>query len=183
MSDSFFPITSTTAPTGTISPTRDSVFAVTTQQTGADTTNETQRKTLEILPDMVAYEFGIVNVAASLNDSQLYRMIAGSTPQANQIPVVPPARGSVVGLGFRATENKTAGTASFSVFIGNAETTALVQWSTGTNKNQILFAQGTYGFSAGAELSVRMTTNGAFTPTTADVEVILYVLLDRNTTV
>ena len=112
--------------------------------------------------------FGEDNLAASLTDSQLYRNIQGVTAQS---PLVVDRTGSIIGIAVASTEARTAGTATFEVFkngTGIGLTTTLD--ATDTQYNTATQAGGVDTFVAGDRLDVRVTTDGTWAPTTADVE-------------
>lgn len=113
--------------------------------------------------------FGEDNLAASLTDSQLYRTIQGVQLQ---IPTVTTHAGSIIGISVASSEARTAGTATFEVFkngIGTGLTTVLD--ATDTQYAFGVQAEGVDTFAAGDRIDVRVTTDGSWAPTTADVEV------------
>lgn len=117
------------------------------------------------------YEFGFLNLAASVSALQGTRDVAGvqSTISARM-----PYAGSIIGLGFESNAAKTAGTASFVPYVeGNAQQTSLV-WSVANSGDVVTFPPGTYVFDAGDRVDPRVTTSG-FAPTTADVLVTIFV--------
>lgn len=146
-------------------------------QSSGGTSQAPQPTSVEIVKSIVDTTFSLVNVAASLPSSQMYRVLAASgVTQATQLSVVTAYRGSILALALSATENKTGGTATFQVFInGVAVSGATLTWVDSTSSNQVSFRAGTYPFSAGDKIDVRITTSAGFTPTTADVEVMLYL--------
>lgn len=115
--------------------------------------------------------FGEDNLAASLTDSQLYRNIQGVEAQ---IPVVMVRPGSIIGISVASSEARTAGTATFEVFkdgTGTGLTTVLN--ATDTQYASTTQAESLDTFVAGARLDARVTTDGSWAPTTADVEVVI----------
>ena len=119
-------------------------------------------------PTSVLAGFGENDLAASLTDSQLYRNVQGTQLQ---IPIVVAHAGDVVGITVASSEARTAGTATFEVFIdgtGTGLTTVLngtdTQYASNTQ------APGSDSFVADNRLDVRVTTDGSWAPTTADVE-------------
>ena len=124
---------------------------------------------------VIPYSFGVLNLAASLTNSQLYRSIPGSTATMAQIGAPAIYRGSIVGLSCRGNGSVPAGQAAFSGWIAGAATGASIGWVSGTGI-YASFVAGAYPFNAGQELDVRVTTDGAFAPAgSLDVEVILYL--------
>lgn len=124
---------------------------------------------------IVDTSFGLANVSASLTNSKLYRTIAGATVVAAQMPMVTAYRGSVIAMSLSASENKTAGSAVFTAFVNDVATEASITWVDGTAKNQTSFRAGKYPFAVGDSIDVRVTTTSGYTPTTADVEILLYI--------
>jgi hypothetical protein len=122
--------------------------------------------------------FGEDNLAASLTNSQLYRVVQGVQ---SQIPVVASHDGSIVGLSVASSEARTAGTATFEVYLdGVATGLQAVLDATDTQ-----YAYGVQGgtadlFVAGARIDVRVTTDGSWTPTTADVEATVIIADDAS---
>jgi hypothetical protein len=151
------------------------------QLAGGSQQSAAAQQITEIPQGIVPVEFGIVNVAASLAASQLYRVIPGSSVVAAQIGVLLPFRGSVVAMTLLGTENKTAGEATFVVYLDGAATSAELDWATGGPSDSATFAPGDIAFDRGEVLDIRLTTDGAFTPTTADVEVIAYLAQTQST--
>lgn len=120
--------------------------------------------------------FGEDNLAASLTDSQLYRQVQNVQTQT---PVTAAYNGELVGLSVASSEARTAGTATFEVFI-NGTGTGLTTVLDATDTQYAFAVQvaGSDSFSAGDRLDVRVTTDGSWTPTTADVEVTIFVTSD-----
>lgn len=130
---------------------------------------------VELPRGLVTGEFSLADLPASLTDSKLYRVVAGPAGVTTaQIPIRPAFRGSVVGLALQSTEAKTAGTARFEAFVKGSEGAFLV-WETGTLHGVSTFPAGTYPFAVGDDIDVRVTTTASFTPTSADVEVVVYL--------
>lgn len=130
---------------------------------------------------IIPVEFGIVNVTASLSASRLYRMNPGSTSQANQVGVTMPYRGSVAAISFTSNAAKSAGTCSFTVYIDGAATTATATWTTGDTEGYANISSDIASFTAGQIVDVRVTTDGSMSPTTNDVIVTLFLLLNPQT--
>lgn len=117
--------------------------------------------------------FGEDNLAASLTDSQLYRNVQGVEAQ---IPVVMDRAGDILGIAVASSEARTGGTATFEVY-KNGVATGLTVTLDGTNTqyNSATQAAGTDSYVAGDRLDVRVTTDGTWAPTTADVEAVIIV--------
>lgn len=115
--------------------------------------------------------FGEDNLAASLTNSQLYRNVQGIEAQ---LPVVMPRAGSIIGLSIASSEARTAGTATFEVYKNGAATglTAVLD-GTDTQYAYAVQAASLDTFVAGDRLDVRVTTDGTWAPTTADVEAVI----------
>ena len=117
--------------------------------------------------------FGEDNLAASLTDSQLYRNVQGV---ALQVPVVVSHSGDIIGVTVASSEARTAGTATFEVF-KNGTGTGLSVVLDGTDTQYAAAAQATGldTFASGDRLDVRVTTDGSWAPTTADVEASIVI--------
>lgn len=100
--------------------------------------------------------------------------LSGGTPQSTAAGYVVPFRGSIVAMTLWSTAAKSAGDATFKVYREGVATTATLSWTTGAAKRHQSFQLGQHVFNAGDALDVRFTTSG-FTPTTADIEVFLYL--------
>jgi hypothetical protein len=125
-------------------------------------------------------QFGYQNLAASLAASQAYRTIPGVTTTSVQQGVQMLYRGSVVAIALRANAAKTAGSAVFAVYLAAQPSGAQLSWTTGQSLMYTTFTPGTYPFTGGEELDVRVTTDVSFLPTTVDLEVIVYVTFDAE---
>jgi hypothetical protein len=131
---------------------------------------------------VIAVKFGVINLGASQSAALLYTDTPGSTIQANQVGLVVPFRGSLAAISFKASANKTAGTATFRPYVGGAASSLFVDWVTGADKGYKAIAQSSAIFEAGSEVDVRVTTDGSFTPTTVDVQITLFIVLNPTTT-
>ncbi len=144
------------------------------------TTQDTAEKNIGIIVSILSFVFGTQNLAASLNESQLYSVVPDTAYLAIQQGVVMPFRGSVVGLSFKSNAAISTGSATFRVYREATYTDAALEWTSGSD-GYVSFPQAVYGFSAGDELDVRVTTSSAYTPTTNDVTIQLFVVLDTST--
>ena len=114
------------------------------------------------------------NLAASLTDDQLERY--DGTASGHQESIVVPYAGSAVAISVASNEARSAGTATFEVFINDVASglTAVLdatdtQYAFGTQ------AVGTDALAAGDRVDVHVTTDGTWAPTTADVEATIFV--------
>lgn len=80
-----------------------------------------------------------------------------------------------------ANAAKTAGTATFIVYINGAATTADLEWTTGETHDLATFLAGEHPFDRGDTVDIRVTTDGSFAPTTVDAEVIAYLAQTQST--
>ena len=122
---------------------------------------------------IMAIEFSIVNIAANLTASQMYRILGGSGgAQATQIGFAAPFKGSIVGLTIISTAAKSGGSFVATAYRNGVASSATLTWGSTTSLTRT-FQPGTVPFAAGDVLDVRATTNGSYTPTTADIEINL----------
>lgn len=136
------------------------------------------QQTVSLPKGILPIEFSLVDVGGTVTDSQLYRILGGSGGAiAVQLSYTVPFRGSIVAMSLAATTAKTAGTASFAAFRQGVDTGASLVWATSADSGFQGFQVGQYPFAAGDPLDIRVTT-ASFTPTTADVEVFLYLAQD-----
>src|SRR3990172_5718264 len=148
-----------------------------TAAVGADPLETARQISVVTQPGIVALPFVYDNVATGLSSAQMNRFV-GSVPVA--VPVLMPFRGSVAALVLEANAAKSAGTCSFTVAVdGVPVSDATLAWLTGDTAYQA-YTGASYGFSAGSELDVRITTDGSFAPITVDIEVTLYVIANPN---
>jgi hypothetical protein len=124
---------------------------------------------------IVTYQFGFQNLGASASATQLYRALPGAAVTLAQISVHPLFRGSIVGMELNANAAKTAGTATFEAYVDGAASGASISWSSGPAYAFGSFSPGSFEFGAGSAVDVRVTTSSTFLPTTADLELILYI--------
>lgn len=123
--------------------------------------------------------FGEDNLAANLTNSQLYRNTQGVE---TQIPTVTTHSGDIVGIAVASSEARSAGTATFEVF-KNGTGTGLTTVLDGTDTQYASASQalGLDTFVAGNQLDIRVTTDGSWAPTTAEVEAV--IVIESNSTV
>ena len=127
---------------------------------------------LQLPAGLIPIYFGYSNLTGTTTDTKLYRTIGGATVVAAQIGVVVPFNGSIVAISVVSNEARTAGAPVFTSRV--AGTNALsVTWSSGTSAYAVA-GPSDHPVLAGNEIDVRVTTSG-FTPTTADVEVAVFL--------
>lgn len=124
---------------------------------------------------LVPLVFGQDALAASQSNVQLPVAI-GEGSQA-VTGYIAPFSGQVIGLSYLTSAAATTGTLTIGATVGgteNADTTVTV--TTGTNGYKRV-PRGKMPFAAGAELGAEITTDGTWDATTADLSVVLWVLL------
>jgi hypothetical protein len=117
--------------------------------------------------------FGYVNLAASQTALQGYMVIPGASFVGVQDDEQMIYAGSVLAIAFRATTQKSTGSASFGIAVGGSVEESLA-WSSGQRRGSTTYGPGEVEFAAGDDVGVRATTDSAFAPTTVDVVVRLY---------
>lgn len=112
------------------------------------------------------------NVSISQTDVLLTKD-DGATFTGKWIPI---RAGSLTGVNVKTNDARTAGTLTVAVF-KNASTTGLTAVLDGTNtiSKATTQAKDTDTFVAGDELDIRITTDGSWAPTTADIRASLEV--------
>lgn len=118
------------------------------------------------------------NVAASQTDVQLNIQEVASAAALLVQGISMPWAGSVVGISVDLSSAATAGQLTVGVTNGGTEAAATTQTITTQTAKTAVFQQGTVTFVAGDKLGVEITTNAGWDATTADLAVIVYVLLD-----
>jgi len=118
------------------------------------------------------------NVAASQTDVQLNIQEVASAAALLVQGISMPWAGSVVGISVDLSSAATAGQLTVGVTNGGTEATATTQTITTQTAKTAVFPQGSVTFVAGDKLGVEITTNGTWDATTADLAVVVYVLLD-----
>jgi len=146
-----------------------------TQPGGATPTGGiTEQRLAELPSGIVPYTFGLDNVAASLAASRLYRAFPGAAATFAQVGILPPFRGSIVGMQLHANTPKTGGTATLEAYVAGVASGALLAWDN-IQRQVSTFAEGLFIFEAEAEVDVRITTSAGFLPITVDLELILLI--------
>lgn len=117
-------------------------------------------------------------VAASQTDAQLNIVEVASAAALAIDGLTMPWAGSVVGISVDLSAAATAGQLTVGVTIGGTEKAATTQTITTAQAARAVFQQEAVRFNAGDKLGVEITTNAGWDATTADLAVIVYVLLD-----
>jgi hypothetical protein len=127
-------------------------------------------------------QFSIVDLAASLTASKLYRAVAGSSVVGRQVPHRAVFRGYIAGMSLSADASKSAGVATFEPYVEDVAQgmDAQLAWTTGVDGQVATFEANKFGFSSDDRVDVRVTTDGSFTPTTVDVLVDLYLVASNE---
>lgn len=132
------------------------------------------RERIRITHPAVAFAFQQTDVAASQSAVAMDVLgLAGNTEYTM------PYSGSVVAVSIASNAARTGGTATVDVTI-NGTVTGLQAALDGTNTQYHYASQGPDAdrFSAGDRLGVKITTDGSWAPTTADVVVVVVVEFD-----
>ena len=117
-------------------------------------------------------------VAASQTDAQLNLIeVTGGMALAVQGLSLPWA-GAVVGISVDTTLAATAGSLAVGVTLDGTEQATTTQTLTTGVAASAVFPQSAVPFTAGQKLGVEITTNAAWDAVTADLAVVVYVLLD-----
>ena len=124
--------------------------------------------------------FGVVDLAGTVTASQLRMVTAGAVTQSDVVGLVIPFRGSLAAISLRSNTNKTTGTAVFTPYVDGVVSSLALTWVDGTSKAYKAIPQSSAIFNAGAEVDIRVTTVG-FAPTTADIQVTVFVVLNPQT--
>lgn len=117
-------------------------------------------------------------VAASQTDAQLNIVEVASAAALAIDGLSMPWAGRVVGLSVNLSAAATAGQLTVGVTLDGTEQTASTQTITTAAAATAVIPQNSIPFAAGAKLGVEITTNAGWDATTADLAVIVYVLLD-----
>lgn len=121
---------------------------------------------------VIACQFAFVDLAASQTALQATRNIGGTNAV---IGLRAPYPGSVVGLAFESNAVKSGGTATFVTYIAGVAQSASLGWSVANSGDVATFSPGIYPFNRGDLIDVRVTTTSAFAPSTADVDIMVYI--------
>lgn len=126
---------------------------------------------------LVPLHFAQVDLAVSQTDVQLKVAEAGAT--ANDVEGVPmPCDGEVVGISMELSTAATAGSLTVGPTIDGTEVADLTQtYAAAGQSKDALVPRGTARFVKGARIGAEITTNGTFAPITADLFVVVWVML------
>jgi len=128
----------------------------------------------------VAIPFGVANLDSSLTNGT---MTIGGTAAQN-VEIVVPFAGSLVGIGVKGNAAATAGTAAFTAVVDGTRYSSLAATVTtaaaNTQKATATRDVGEIKFSAGATVAVQAVTSTTFAPTTVEYDAILYIQLDND---
>jgi len=118
------------------------------------------------------------NVAASQTDVQLNIQEVASAAALLIDGLSMPWAGSVVGLSVNLSSAASAGQLTVGVTLDGTEQAASTQTITTASAASAVIPQGSIRFVSGAKLGVEITTNAGWDATSADLAVVVYVLLD-----
>ncbi len=130
------------------------------------------------VPKSLAGTWTEVNTAASQTDGNMDRVVSSILPagasQVNSIRM--PFAGSVRGISVSLSAARSADTLTVTAFVNGASVgfTCLID-GTNTQRNQCSQATGLDTFVAGDTLEAKYSTGASFAPTTAEIEVELWV--------
>ena len=118
------------------------------------------------------------NVAASQTDVQLNIQEVASAAALLIDGLTMPWAGSVVGISVNLSAAATAGQLTAGASIDGTESATTRQTITTATAARAVFQADAVRFVAGDKLGVEITTSGTWDAVTADLAVIVYVLLD-----
>lgn len=119
---------------------------------------------------VVPFVFEQANMAASQTDTDI--TVAGGLTAT----YVMPKDGSIVGYGIQLSAAVAAGSLEFDVEINGATTLTIETDAASTTEFYSTIEYGVEPFVAGDNLGVTYTSDGSLSPTTADANVVLYVM-------
>ena len=112
------------------------------------------------------YEFTWTALAAS-------QLVLQGSRTVGRFGIQAPWAGSIIGLSFMGSVVKTAGVATFTVYLGGTATAATMYWTSFAQNDAVTFTPGSIPFYAKELIDVRVTTSADFTPA-PDVSVLVY---------
>jgi hypothetical protein len=117
-------------------------------------------------------------VAASQTDVQIniQEVSGGMALAVSELSM--PWAGRVVGISVNTSAAATAGSLTVGATIDGTEQTASTQTITTATAAYAVIPQGSIKFNAGQKLGVEITTSASWDAVTADLAVIVYVLMD-----
>ena len=128
----------------------------------------------------IVYPFVIADLAASQDDTALYRVATSGSAKIDAVHVTAPWGGCIVGIAAKLSADKTAGTLTFNASV-NGTVTAF--GATVADDEQTVYAvtgHGSYRFAAGDTLGVMYDSSAGLLPDgSADAVVDLYVVFDK----
>jgi hypothetical protein len=149
------------------------IFTVKPAATTSDTQVAPQAANLGTASGVVAYTFYATPTTSQTNIA----MTRAGHAAALSIPM--PYKGSVVALALEADTAKTAGAANFTVRKNGTSTSAAFFWANNQRQNT-QFSNGQITFARNDYLDVTYTTGSTYAPTTAKVEVTVYLAIDQQ---
>ena len=127
---------------------------------------------------IVPFVFVQDNVAASQTDVQLNIQEVAAAAALLIDGISMPWSGYVVGLSANLSSAATMGSLTIGATLDGTEDANTTQTITTATAATAIFPQGKIPFAAGQKLGVEITSSGTWDATTADLAVIVYVLLD-----
>ena len=119
-------------------------------------------------------DWGISNLTNNQTDLPLRLTYSGNVQTAAGSRVKMPVGGRIVGISVSGGAVRTGGTATFTAFVDNTSS-AVSAVIDGTNTQFTATTGGSYSFSAGAILDIRVTTNNSFGPAGIDYSAWIFI--------
>lgn len=133
---------------------------------------QTQPETQAVIPSAVITS-GVIPTVFTFTDLAASQSALQASIGIGAVSVPMMFSGSIVALVLKSNAAKTAGTATFTVYVDQTPTGATLSWATGT-RAKLSWAEGAYPFLPDSEVDIRATTDSAFAPSTADLNLFLY---------
>ena len=127
---------------------------------------------------IVPFVFVQDNLAASQTDVALNIQEVASAAALLITGLSMPWSGSIVGVSVDTSSAATAGTLTVTATLDGTKQSDTAQSITTATAASVVVPQSKVPFAAAQKLGVKITTTGAWDATTADLAVIVYVLLD-----
>lgn len=121
---------------------------------------------------IVPFVFEQANMQASQTDTDT--VVAGGVTATYAMPL----SGSIVGYSITLSAAVSAGSLEFDIEIGGATTATIETDAATTTEFYGTYNYGDEPFSAGAVLGVTYTSDGSLSPTTADANIVVFVMFD-----
>jgi hypothetical protein len=128
---------------------------------------------IEVANGVIPLVFGYNDIPSALTASRCYRQMPGSVATFVQQGMWLPYAGQIMGMMLGASAPLVSGYVAAEAYVGGYATGAILRWAS-SNHATLQLPPTAYSFAADTEIDVRLTSSG-FSPTTADVEVILIV--------